>query len=193
MRRLTICSLLFAAATAGLGEDPPARLPAAHFHQQPTDPPWLERAVNFHGHLGPWVVAGGRLGMAGARAVDAKTHFDVDVTCEGPFVKPPESCFLDGVQIGAGATLGKRNIHYVEARRIVLKVRNTQSGKTVEVRPTQGLLDLLMPPSPKVASGGADQPAKTEAEREKEEEAVENLARDIAAMPDERILVVSPL
>jgi len=83
------------------------------------------------------VVVGARLGMAGIHAVDAKGYFDVEVTCEGPFAKPPGSCFLDGVQVATGATLGKRAISTVEAEKIVLRIRNTETGKTAEVRPTQ--------------------------------------------------------
>ena len=68
----------------------------------------IRRAV-VGGHLGPMLTFGARMGTAALRAVDAKGYFDVEVTCEGPFVKPPESCFLDGIQISTGAnSSGKR-------------------------------------------------------------------------------------
>ncbi len=191
MLRLSICCVLCAVAAACLAQELPGRLPSPHYQAKPSDPPWLEHVVQLHGHLGPWVVAGARLGMAGAQAADAKTHFDVDVTCEGPFVKPPQSCFLDGVQIGTGATPGKRNLHYVEAEQIIVKVRNTRTGKTVEVRPTQRLLELLLPSQSPTAKKAADQAGDGKAEGHHEEEQAEQTARDIAVMPDERILVIS--
>ena len=83
------------------------RLPQPHYHRQPSDPAWLAAVVQFHGHLGPSVVGGTRMGMIGLRAVAAKGYFDLEVTCEGPLAKPPQSCFLDGVQFATGATLGK--------------------------------------------------------------------------------------
>ena len=161
-------------------------LPTPHFHQQPGDPPWLVQTVQLHGHLGPSVVAGARFGMAGLRAVGARGFFDVEVTCEGPFAKPPQSCFLDGLQVGTGATLGKRSLNWVPADKILVRVKNTSTGKTAELRPTTGLLQLLasVKPQPKKAEPkeddhkhGADSP-------------VETLARKIAGLSDSEIVVV---
>ena len=70
------------------------RLPQPDYHRQPGDPEWLASVVQFHGHLGPAVVAGARMGMIGLRAVEAKGYFDVEVTCEGPMAKPPQACFF---------------------------------------------------------------------------------------------------
>jgi formylmethanofuran dehydrogenase subunit E len=164
-------------AVACLAHEPSDTLPPPRYQPKPTDPAWLAKAVQLHGHLGPWVVAGARLGMAGARAVDAKNHFDVEVVCAGPFQRPPQSCFLDGMQIGSGATLGKRTIEVVEAKELVVKLRNPRTKKAVEVRPTRKLLDILEPP------------AQTE-EVKHDEGYFEEIARRIAAMPDEDILVV---
>ena len=106
------------------------RLPQPHYHPQPSDPAWLATVVQFHGHLGPSVVAGARMGMIGLRAVEAKGYFDVEVTCEGPLAKPPQSCFLDGVQVATGATLGKRTLQWVQADRLTMRIKNTRTGKT---------------------------------------------------------------
>ena len=70
-----------------------------------------EDLAAFHGHLGPFIVLGYRMGRY------ARDHFCDDpfsmkaaVHCSG---SPPESCVVDGVQIGSGCTLGKRNIEIV--------------------------------------------------------------------------------
>ena len=73
--------------------------------------------------------------MIGLRAVEAKGYFDVEVTCEGPMAKPPQACFLDGVQVATGATMGKRTLHWVQADQILVRVKNTRTGKIVDVRP----------------------------------------------------------
>ena len=104
-------------------------LPQPHYQQQESDPSWLKTTVQLHGHLGPMVSFGARMGMASLRAVDAKGYFDVEVTCEGPFANPPASCFLDGVQIATGATMGKRNLHWIDSKRIVVRVKNTKQAK----------------------------------------------------------------
>jgi hypothetical protein len=71
----------------------------------------IEDLAAFHGHLGPYIVLGYRMGRY------ARKHFCSDpfqmkaaVYCKGV---PPQSCLADGVQIGSGCTLGKRNIDIV--------------------------------------------------------------------------------
>jgi formylmethanofuran dehydrogenase subunit E len=172
---------------AAQGASPPSafELPKPHFVKQPGDPPWLVQVAEFHGHLGPSVVAGARFGMAGLRAVGAHGFFDVEVTCEGPFAKPPQSCFLDGLQVGTGATLGKRSIHWLPAERVLVRVKNTHTGKTVELRPTARLLELVALLKPPAANGES----KEEDHKHEHESSVEALARQIAAMPDAEIVV----
>jgi len=166
------------------------KLPQPHYQRLDSDPAWLAYAAQFHGHLGPWATAGTRLGMAGLREVGAKGHFDVEVTCEGPFVKPPKSCFLDGLQVATGATLGKRNLSCVQAGEIVVRVRNTQTGRQVEIGPTAKLLELLSSFKPRPESGHAKVTDRDD--RRHPDHVLEALARKIAAMPDQDILTVSP-
>ncbi len=186
LRITTLCTILFAAATAWAQQSAP-QLPQPTYHKKASDPEWLPYVVQLHGHLGPWVVAGARMGMAGAKAVDAKGHFDTVVICEGPLSKPPQACFIDGVQLGTGATLGKRTIHYVKSDDVVLKVKNPRTGKSVEVRPTKKLLDLLNPVVPKQDDPQADKKIAQNREMER----IEQVSRDIAAMPDAELLTIS--
>jgi len=55
-----------------------------------------------------------RLRAAGRREVDSQGYFDVQVVATGPSVKPPCSCFPDGLQVATGVTWGKRDIEWVE-------------------------------------------------------------------------------
>jgi formylmethanofuran dehydrogenase subunit E len=168
----------------GLAED---RLPVPDYHRQPSDPEWLAQIVQFHGHLGPSVVAGARIGMMGLRAVEAKGFFDVEVTCEGPLARPPASCFLDGLQAGTGATLGKRTLRWTPSERIVVRIKNTRTGKTAELRPTVAVVGTFVAPksAPKAAAGkGAGGPTH---------EQIEAAARKIASMPEKEIAEVTVL
>ncbi len=161
-------------------------LPKPHYHRAVSDPEWLVYATQFHGHLGPWAVAGLRAGAAGRLAVEAEGHFDVSVTVEGPFVKTPNSCFLDGLQVATGATLGKRNLQWVPAEkidRIVVRVENTRTGRVAEVRPTDKMVEFLTLPKPATEH---DRPEKDHADR-----FVEALARKVAAAPQQEILSVT--
>lgn len=178
MRRCLLATALCGWAAWCPAQD---RLPTPDYHRQPSDPEWLTQVVQFHGHLGPAVVAGARVGMIGLRAVEAKGYFDVEVTCEGPFAKPPQSCFLDGVQVATGATLGKRTLHWTQAEQMVVRVRNTRAGKIAELRPTPALMGLLgsFQAKPLAATGhGAD-------------ERLEAIARKIAAMSEKDVASVT--
>ena len=143
MIRLTLL-LLFALPTPAFAQD---RLPQPDYHRQPGDPEWLVQVVQFHGHLGPSVVAGARM--------------------------------------------GKGTLTSVQADQIVVRVRNTHTGKTAELRPTSGLVDLLTAfrsgnaPGPGAQGVGAHGPAEQDHER------LESIARKIAGMEHGEIATVT--
>lgn len=176
--------LVCAIASAAAGDGDRGVLPRPDYHPDQSDPAWLVQVVQYHGHLGPMVVAGARLGAVGRRAAGAKGYFDLEVAVEGPLGKPPQSCLLDGVQVSTGATLGKRSLRWVPAEQIVLRVKNLRTGKTAEVRPTPRVLELLgslKPRSKTAPQGPPEHPSPVE---------LEHLARQIAAMPDSELATV---
>jgi formylmethanofuran dehydrogenase subunit E len=164
------------------------QLPQPDYQRQPSDPPWLANVVQFHGHLGPAVVAGARMGMIGLRAVEAKGYFDVEVTCEGPMAKPPQACFLDGVQVATGATMGKRTLAWVQADKILVRVKNTRTGKTAELRPTPTLMELLAAFKPQAKAGAGHGPGS-----KADDEQLAATARKIAAMEAGQVTRCNPL
>jgi formylmethanofuran dehydrogenase subunit E len=159
-------------------------LPTPHYAATESDPQWLRYAAQFHGHLGPWATAGVRLGAAGRLAIAAQGHFDVKVTCGGPFDRPPRSCFLDGLQVATGATLGKRNLHWKREEAITVRVENTPRGKIATVRPTPGLLELLVSIRSPVAP---DQHREDATADHRNRQTAESIARRIATMPTAKL------
>ena len=182
--RFIATTLLLVLPVLAVAED---NLPTPDYHRQRSDPAWLAEVVQLHGHLGPSVVAGARMGMIGRNAVGAKGYFDVEVTCDGPLAQPPQSCFLDGIQAATGATTGKRTLNWVQADKLVVRVRNTQNGKTVELRPTPALLGLLVSSKPEAKSVAGHGPGQHDHEQ------LEQIARKIAAMPNDEIASVTIL
>nr|MDO8080105.1 formylmethanofuran dehydrogenase subunit E family protein [Candidatus Freyarchaeota archaeon] len=71
----------------------------------------LKRAVDFHGHLGPFLVLGLMMSKTAYRflkqisVVKVKTRFE-----------PPRSCVLDGVQVATKCTLGNTKLSFVESQ-----------------------------------------------------------------------------
>jgi formylmethanofuran dehydrogenase subunit E len=81
----------------------------------------------FHGHLGPYVVIGYRMGkMARERFAGKMTA----VVFTGNH--PPMSCLIDGIQFTTGCTLGKNNIVVRDGHQPV--VHFIDSSKTLEIR-----------------------------------------------------------
>lgn len=85
----------------------------------------------FHGHLGPYIVLGYRIGKyVREKFCDDPFRLKATVYCSGT---PPQSCLADGVQLGSGCTLGKRNIDIVVSDQ--LKCTFSADGKTIAVTP----------------------------------------------------------
>ncbi|MGC1122600.1 MAG: formylmethanofuran dehydrogenase subunit E family protein [Candidatus Methanofastidiosia archaeon] len=73
---------------------------------------YLDQAKAFHGHLGPYLVLGLRMGLL-ATTLLKKSHFDLQAEIHTRKT-PPHSCIVDGVQLVTGCTMGKGNITLAE-------------------------------------------------------------------------------
>lgn len=77
----------------------------------------IEKAAEFHGHLGPFLVLGLRMGLLALRELSARAG-DVQlfaaVTLE---YKVPFSCMLDGVQMSTKCTIGNKRLSWKESRK----------------------------------------------------------------------------
>jgi formylmethanofuran dehydrogenase subunit E len=68
----------------------------------------LKKIEEFHGHVGPYVLIGYRMGQIANKEL-GKDPFSKNATIYSG-TSPPVSCIVDGVQISSGCTLGKGNI-----------------------------------------------------------------------------------
>ena len=90
-----------------------------------------DKAMEFHGHGGPFMVIGLRMGLTALRRLDAFGWFDLNCKVYLEWA-PPDSCVIDGVQSSTGCTMGKRNIAVVE--RPGVEAEFTSQGKWVRLR-----------------------------------------------------------
>jgi formylmethanofuran dehydrogenase subunit E len=98
-------------------------------------PEELQQLKRFHGHLGPYVVVGYRMGRMARSRLQGRMH--ATVMTGG---KPPLSCVVDGIQFSSSCTMGKGNISieergqasavFVDDRR-VLEIRLEEEIKAV--------------------------------------------------------------
>lgn len=85
-------------------------------------------AGRFHGHLGPWLALGLRLGRDLLELLDATGHFGLLVEVECP-PAPPLSCLLDGLQWSTGATMGKQNLVARPADQVKVTITRRADGR----------------------------------------------------------------
>lgn len=69
----------------------------------------VERGIKLHGHAGPYLNLGIRMGLLALDQLEAKGYFDLTAEIELEY-RTPMSCLIDGLQISTGCTLGKGNI-----------------------------------------------------------------------------------
>jgi len=91
-------------------------------------PEELKRLADFHGHLGPYVLLGYRMGKI-ARSYFPGKFFATFFTG----TEPPVSCLIDGVQFSSRCTLGKGNLGVKEGGRPV--VRFYDGLRSMEISP----------------------------------------------------------
>lgn len=134
----------------------------------------LERAVEFHGHLGPFLVLGLRMGLVGLRKLNVKRgEKKLRVTAKLPY-SIPFSCAVDGLQIATKCTMGNKKLKIKNQPGIATKLE-LDSKKQVIVVVNSTLFDTLKRKlhSEKVPSGE-----------------VQELGRLVASMPEDELFTI---
>lgn len=90
----------------------------------------LKQIERFHGHLGPYVVLGYKMGEIANQMLGSSPFSKNVIIWTG--LKPPVSCIIDGIQMSSGCTLGKGNISINPD--VIPKARfSNNNGKYIEI------------------------------------------------------------
>jgi formylmethanofuran dehydrogenase subunit E len=93
-----------------------------------------KRVVEFHGHLGPFLVLGLRAGLL-ANSMLGKDCFKMSaVVATNP--DPPCSCLVDGVQFVTGCTMGKGNIKFRKSKNTYMLFLKGEKKLKLSLRPS---------------------------------------------------------
>ena len=97
----------------------------------------LKKAAEFHGHLGPFLVIGVRMGLIGIRELKAKENDNkLRVTAMLKY-HVPFSCVIDGIQVATKCTIGNQKLKLIDSPEIAAEFELQQIEKvTVTVNPT---------------------------------------------------------
>jgi formylmethanofuran dehydrogenase subunit E len=100
----------------------------------------LNAGVNFHGHLGPYLVLGLRMGTIAVDILKPKGLHGLSVRV-WTRTRPPYSCVLDGIQVSSGCTLGKGSIWVRKSERT--RAVFCDGKRTLVIEPTKKAAHLL--------------------------------------------------
>ena len=91
------------------------------------------KGVEFHGHLGPFLIIGLRMGSLALKLLGLNEPSGLRAIVETGN-EPPLSCIADGVQVATGCTLGKGNIEVVKNNRAKATFLKDNKILVVELR-----------------------------------------------------------
>jgi formylmethanofuran dehydrogenase subunit E len=128
----------------------------------------LKKAEEFHGHLGPFLALGVRMGLVGVRELGAKEkaeklHVTVMLKYSVPF-----SCVIDGIQVATKCTIGNKK----------LRVKNS-SGMTAKFELNGE--HVIITVNPATFNKLLENVSKEE---------LRELAKLVASMPEEELFII---
>lgn len=100
---------------------------------------WVKAAADFHGHLGPFLVIGVRMGLIGLREFqanrgDLRLHALTTLERAVPF-----SCTIDGIQVVTQCTVGNGRLQIKNAKnKVAARFQLNKKGEvTVTLKPSK--------------------------------------------------------
>ncbi len=135
----------------------------------------LDKATEFHGHLGPFLVIGVRMGLIGLDRLNMPKDNSLRVTASLP-LRVPFSCIIDGLQITTKCTVGNRKLSINDYKKIQAEFVMKNDGQKIVVSLNQSALEKLK--------------QKLLRKNTKQDE-IQELAWEIAKIPEEELFVVA--
>jgi formylmethanofuran dehydrogenase subunit E len=92
----------------------------------------LERSASRHDHLCPRQVLGVRMGLAGLEALGLESPVS---TSAGLVIVESDGCFVDGLEIATGATVGHRTLAVRDLGKIAATFASIRTGRALRLAP----------------------------------------------------------
>lgn len=92
----------------------------------------LEKAAEFHGHLGPFLTIGVRMGLIGLNGMSKHDYDKLRIEASMP-LRVPFSCIVDGLQFTTHCTIGNQRLSLKDSETIRVRFKRVNDGleKTV--------------------------------------------------------------
>jgi formylmethanofuran dehydrogenase subunit E len=131
----------------------------------------IEKAADFHGHIGPFLVVGVRMGNLATKILCTTEDSISQVITKTPLATP-FSCVLDGIQATTSCTIGNRKLHIKNSKQEIKAIFTQKNSKralevTVNSKVVKELTDRMSKGAPN-----------------------DTLAKEIATMPESQLLEI---
>jgi formylmethanofuran dehydrogenase subunit E len=104
----------------------------------------IEYGRKLHGHVGPFLVIGLKMGAAAKKALNVSDTECTLLTAEVAVpLHPPFSCLLDGIQVSTTCTIGNQRLQVKNSKTIQATFRSEKDAKAVKITLTQHLSEQL--------------------------------------------------
>ena len=94
----------------------------------------IEFARQLHGHVGPYLVIGLRMGDEAKKTLNISNteleHLRAEVAVP---LFPPFSCLLDGIQVSTTCTIGNQRLQFKNSKTVQATFMVEESGKIIKI------------------------------------------------------------
>lgn len=129
--------------------------------------PAIRSAEKLHGHLGPFLVIGVRIGKTAKQMLSIKGNGKLQAEAKIPLLTP-FSCVLDGIQATTSCTIGNQKLRIKNSKKEIAVSFTVDSAKAIKISVKPEIVKKLMN---KISEGASN----------------EELAREIARMPEDML------
>ena len=103
----------------------------------------IKKAEELHGHLGPFLVIGVRIGETAKRMLEVESNEKLRATVKIP-LKTPFSCILDGIQSTTQCTVGNQKLKIENSQReITVQFKLENPNSTLKIGVNQQIIEEL--------------------------------------------------
>ena len=133
----------------------------------------IKNAEKLHGHLGPFLVIGVRIGIIAKRILNFSIEGNSKLQAEAKIpLLTPFSCILDGIQATTSCTIGNQKLRIENSKKeIAVHFKLQNSERTLKVLVNPKMIEKLL-------------------NRISEDDPNEKLAWEIARMPESQLFTV---
>ena len=132
----------------------------------------INAARKLHGHLGPFLVIGVRMGEAAIKNLNltGNERLDLRVNVKVP-LQTPFSCLLDGIQIATTCTVGNQRLKIENAETIQATFTTQKEAKALKITINESLSEQLK-------------------QKQSQNKLTEELALEIADIPENQLFKI---